>query len=136
MTRRYLWLFVIAVVAGVGASFAARGARPPAVAPPTAERPALAMTVTIGARDVVASTDRLPVGTRVTLTVTNASGARARLRLAGYEDIVDTGTLEAGETRATTFDADRPGDRFAWLIGEEPRGRLDITGSHLEEGHQ
>jgi hypothetical protein len=136
MIRRYLGLFLIAALAGLGATLLARGSRAPVAAPAPAAGPAVTMAITLGPRDLSASTERLPLGASVALTVSNASGARARLRLSGYEDVIDTGTLEAGAADTIHFVADRPGDRFAWLVGDELRGRLDIVGSHLEEGHR
>lgn len=136
MTRRYLWLFVAALAAAGIAGMAARGTRTPVPesAPETAA--ALPVSVEIQAHEVVASTPSIPAGSRVVLTVTNSSAAPAWMRLAGYEDRVDTGPIAPGRTVRITFVADRPGERFAWIVGEEPRGRLDVTGSHLVEGHR
>jgi hypothetical protein len=136
MTRRYALLFLAALAAAVVAGVMARGARDTAPeARPIAAAP-VSVTVEILARDVTASTSSIAAGTRVALRVTNSTGVPARLRLAGYEDRVDSGPIDPGGVFAVTFVADRPGDRFAWLVDDDPRGRLDVTGSHLVEGHR
>jgi hypothetical protein len=136
MMRRYGWLFLfVLTAAGIAAVLAKR--MPPVVpeTPAVAAAP-FALAVRVLEHDVVASTTSIPVGVAVRLMVTNATSHPMRLRLAGYEDRVDSGELAAGDSVRIAFLADRPGDRFAWLVGEEPRGRLDVTGSHLVEGHR
>lgn len=136
MTRRYVGLFVAAVIAAGAANLIARRTRvaAPVVAP--AAVAAWPMRLEVAMDTVAASTGAIDVGTTVALTVTNAGGATVRLRLSGYEDRVDTGPLAPGDSMRFTFLADRPGDRFAWLVGDEPRGRFDVRGSHLVEGHR
>jgi hypothetical protein len=136
MTRRYVGLFVAAVVAAGTANLIARRARVAAPVAITVEAAALSLRLAVADDGVAASTAAIPVGTTVELTVTNGSAAPVRLRLAGYEDRVDTGFLAPGDSTRVTFLADRPGERFSWLIGDEPRGRLDVVGSHLVEGHR
>lgn len=136
MTRRYVWLFVAAVFAAGAANLIARRARVAApVAAPVAVA-ALPVRLEVAGDSVAASTQAIDLGTTVELTVMNVSARPVRLRLAGYEDRVDVGTLAPGDSSRVTFLADRPGERFAWLVGDEPRGRLDVLGSHLVEGHR
>jgi hypothetical protein len=58
------------------------------------------------------------------------------LSLRGYEDRVPAVETGPGLAREMVFDSVRPGDDFAFQIGERILGRLDVTGRHLEEGHQ
>src|SRR5262245_27848294 len=110
---RYVWLFVGAVTLALVVGAVAKSSRTDARSAQTTPRVAAApMRVEILAGDVAASRTSIPAGTPITLTVTNASGAPERLRLAGYEDRVDTGTLAAGDSSTIQFVADRPGDRF------------------------
>jgi hypothetical protein len=133
---RYVWLFVGAVALALVVSALAKGPHAAVREAPSARRLAAApMRVEILAGDVAASKTSIPAGTPIILTVMNASGALARLSLAGYEDRVDTGALDSGDSSTIEFVADRPGDRFTWIVDGTPRGRLDVTGSHLVEGH-
>lgn len=136
MIRRWGMLFVAAVIAGVGASVYARAPRPVAEAPVASAETAVAMRVVLRGEAMEVEPAAVEVGTLLALTIENLGAAPARVRLAGYEDRVDSGDLAPGARWTTTFRADRPGDDFAWLVGEEPLARLDVTGSHLVEGHR
>lgn len=136
MMRRYVWLFLAAVGAAVIAGMAVRGPRAIAPAVPHEDAVTQAVTVEILQREVVLSTTSIPAGMTVALRVVNSSKATARVSLAGYQDRVDSGPIVPGGVFRVEFLADRPGERFAWLVDDEPRGRLDITGPHLTGDHR
>ena len=135
--RRYAWVLVAALAGAVLVSVLLRmpgHAEPPA--PAVAPVHAIILGVQVFAERVQATADSIDAGTAVTLTVTNRTGQALRVRLTGYEDRVDSGEIVPGGTWRGEFVADRPGEQFAWLVNDQPRGRLDIRGSHLVEGHQ
>jgi hypothetical protein len=137
-TRRYGAIFVAALAVALLATFALRRPRPaapPVPAAVAAESVAVAVELLAGG-DALASPDAIDAGRTVALAVTNRDRTPRRLRLAGYEDRVDTGALAPGATWHGGFVADRPGDDFAWLVDGRPAGRLDVRGSHLVEGHR
>lgn len=57
-------------------------------------------------------------------------------RITGYEDVLSAVDIGPGVSREFVFVSSRPGDDFALMVGDKPLGRLFVTGSHLEEGHQ
>lgn len=137
MTRRYLWVLLAALAGGVFVSVLLRVPR--AVTTMTAapaEISAVELVLTVHDGRIEPAAESIAAGTTVDLTVTNRAATSQYLRLAGYEDRVDTGEIKPGATWAGTFIADRPGDQFAWLVNGQPAGRLDIRGSHLVEGHR
>jgi hypothetical protein len=75
-------------------------------------------------------------GSRVTVSLKNESSKAARVELPGYEDRLAPGRLEPGAVWVGGFEADRPGDDFAWVIDGKTSGRFVVNGSHLIEGHQ
>jgi hypothetical protein len=58
------------------------------------------------------------------------------LSILGYEDRVAPVGIGPGQGREIVFVADRPGDDFAFSLGGEVQGRLQVTGEHLPEGHR
>lgn len=56
--------------------------------------------------------------------------------ITGYEHRVGPVHLGPGLSRELVFTTDRPGDDFAFLLNGELVGRLEVTGSHLVEGHR
>ncbi len=58
------------------------------------------------------------------------------LTVSGYTDLVDGVGLGPGLSRELVFLCNRPGDDFAFVLGGRAVGRLEVTGSHLEEGHE
>jgi hypothetical protein len=58
------------------------------------------------------------------------------LVLLGYEDLTPGVDMGPGQGRELVFTSSRPGDDFALSIGGKVLGRLEVTGGHLEEGHQ
>ena len=114
------------------------GRAPRAVPPPAKAQAAvpvvrLAIEVRAGAAPPPRAAG--PKDHRVELEVRNGEARTVRLALAGYDDRVSL-SLAPGERWAGSFLADRPGDDFAWLLDGRAAGRLDVTGSHLEEGHR
>lgn len=136
MIRRYGLLFAAALALAGLLALLQRGARSDGPAGAKPMNPPVTMTLGIYGDSVLAVPAAVPVGTTIELAITNVSDAPARLSLAGYEDRVDSGVLEPDGSKRITFLADRPGERFAWMVGGRPRGRLDVTGSHLVEGHR
>ncbi len=137
MMGRYAWVLIAALAGAVLVSALLRMPRPdaePAAAP--AEVRAVELGVEVFDGRVEATADSIAAGTTVVLTVTNRTATTQRVRLTGYEDRVDTGEIAPGATWRGTFVADRPGEQFAWLVNDQPLGRLDIRGSHLVEGHR
>ena len=137
MNRRYGWVLIAALAGAVLVSVLLRLPRPVATTAPT---PVAAHGVDFGLTVfngwIEATTDSIEAGSAVTLSITNHASTPQRVRLAGYEDRVDTGEVLPGATWRGVFIADRPGEQFAWLVNDQPMGRLDIRGSHLVEGHR
>ena len=80
---------------------------------------------------------RVPKDHQVRLVIHGAPEApEGLLTLLGYEDRCGPVDMGPGPSRAFTFVSDRPGDDFAFRLGAQIVGRLEITGSHLEEGHE
>jgi hypothetical protein len=61
---------------------------------------------------------------------------RGRLVVVGYESQVEPLKFGPGQAEEIVFESVRPGDDFAITLDETVLGRLQVTGSHLEEGHQ
>lgn len=79
----------------------------------------------------------VPKDHEVHLLVHGAPNAvEGMLTIKGYEDIVDAEDIGPGLSREFVFLTSRPGDDFALALGDQILGRLEVTGSHLEEGHQ
>ena len=135
--RRWLGIAVLALAGAGVVSVLLRQPRPVVPAPEgAAPAETVAVRVTISPAGVVATPASIDVGRAVALTVDNAAAAPSRLRLAGYEDRVDSGPLAPGATWRGAFLADRPGDDLAWILDDRPAGRLAVQGSHLVEGHR
>src|SRR5262245_1599323 len=80
---------------------------------------------------------QVPKDREVHLVVRVAPKAKeGSLVLLGYEDILEPVYLGPGEARDIVFTSTRPGDDFALSMEGTVVGRLEVTGSHLEEGHQ
>ena len=133
--RRYLAVLAIGLLAGLAMVALAR--RAPDTSSITEEAPIeiKALAVRVLDSGVQVSDSVLSQGVVVRLTVENATHAKLTLALGGYEDRVQF-ILAAGATDTTSFVADRPGDHFPWLRDGVPSARLDVSGSHLIEGHR
>ncbi|MBC8423037.1 hypothetical protein H8E07_02845 [bacterium] len=80
---------------------------------------------------------RVPKDHEVHLLISAAPDSpEGLLTVAGYDDRVDAVDIGPGLAREIVFVSDRPGDDFAFRLGGEFVGRLEVTGSHLEKGHQ
>lgn len=137
MTRRYLLLVAVVALAAIAVSALAR--RPRAANPRATETVALPhvdLVLAIEDGRITPESAAVPKGHRVRLRLSNHGAAAADVRLAGYEDQVAVTALAPGATWTLEFTADRPGDDFAWLVNDQPAGRLAVTGSHLLEGHR
>lgn len=111
----------------------------PRRAPPApAAVPVPAVDLALEIRDGAVHPTRtaVPKDHRVRLVVTNRGARPVRLRLAGYEAAVAVDSLAPGSAWRTEFLSALPGDDFAWTLDGVPAGRLEITGSHLIEGHR
>lgn len=136
MTRRYLTVLAVGLVAGILLIALARRA-------PVSEQGAVNSTpasveliVRVLEGKVEVSDSVLAQGVRVRLTVENATRQPVTLSLGGYEDRVRFEALAAGASDTLSFVTDRPGERFPWLREGTPVARLEISGSHLIEGHR
>jgi len=137
MSRRYLFLFVAIVVAAAALSLLRRLPQhaPSASTEPVAAAPRTSLELTIDGAEVTPSMAQVEKGFEVDLVVVNRRKESCRLTLSGYEDRL-AATIGAGERRAMRFLADRPGEGFAWIVDDQPAGRLVVAGSHLVEGHR
>jgi len=137
MNRRYLMLIALVAAGALAVGALARLPRAKragseAIAPP----PSSALSLVYEDGRLVPESARVPKGHLVKLTIANRGDVRVTVRLAGYEDRVSVASLAPGAEWRGEFTADRPGDGFAWLVDGQPAGRLDVTGSHLIEGHR
>jgi len=80
---------------------------------------------------------RIPKDHKVTLRVhAGPEAPEGMLSVSGYEDACPAQGIGPGLSRELVFESRRPGDDFAFTLGGDVVGRLEVTGSHLEEGHQ
>lgn len=135
--KRLLTLLAVVLVAGALTGMLSRGWRPAGPAPaPKVAQPEYDLALTVTGRRVMPEAVAIPKHRLVHLSVTNRDTRPVTLSLAGYEDRLHTAPIPPDSTWRGTFLADRPGEGFAWQVNGMALGRLDITGSHLEEGHQ
>ncbi len=135
--KRLLTLLVVVLVAGALTGTLSRAWRPAGPAPaPAVTQQVCDLALTVTAKRVIPDAVAIPKHRLVRLSVTNHDTRPVTLSLAGYEDRLHTPPIPPNSTWHGTFLADRPGEGFAWQINGTAVGRLDITGSHLEEGHQ
>jgi len=136
VNRRYGMLALGLLVAGLALGALARMPRseaPAREAPPAARR-----NVVIAIRaDGTVIPDRVtvPVGAEVTLVAANEGSRPRALSLSGYGDRLDL-RVAPGKTARTTFQAERPGRDFVWMVDGAPTGTFVVAGSHLIEGHE
>lgn len=136
---RMIWLALAVMVAATVVGISLRQQQPavpaaPANAPvPVVHRAALELT----AEGMTPYRIKAPKDSEVHLLIRCAPGAaEGLLALTGYQDRVGPVEVGPGLSREVVFVADRPGDDFAFVLGERVLGRLHVTGSHLEPGHQ
>ena len=135
--KRYLWLLLAGAVAGAF-GLAALRSRPAAVTPSAPVAPAEVTTLSfvIGESGLDPALASVPLGHRVVVAIQNTRARPVALSLQGYEDRVRAAAIAPGEVWNGEFVAERPGEAFAWLVDAVPAGRLEVTGSHLVEGHR
>jgi hypothetical protein len=80
---------------------------------------------------------QVPKDHEVHLLLRGAPDAReGMVTLTGYADRTGTVDIGPGISREIVFTSSRPGDDFGFTLGSDIVGRLEVTGGHLEEGHQ
>lgn len=126
-----LGLVAIALLAGRNLRFAATSDPTPAVQSVVA----LDLTVLSDGR-ITPAIASVPKDHLVKLSVTNRSPRQITLTLMGYQDRFGVAYVRPDSVWRGEFVADRPGDGFAWMLEGAPVGRLQVTGSHLVEGHR
>jgi hypothetical protein len=136
--KRYLALLGIAALLGLAGWMVSRSASAP---PPgaTAHEPAPAVTLDITVtpdEHIVPAVAAVPKDHLVRLRVTNRHRRAVTLTLMGYQDRFGAAYVLPDSVWQGEFLADRPGDGFAWMLEGAPVGRLDVTGSHLVDGHR
>lgn len=138
MSRAYRTLFLIALGAALALSVAARLPKPARHERAVAAAPVVVRTLALVVRGGTVAPDLTQArkGDRVRLTVRNDGAAAVKVSLAGYADRVHVDALAPGATWTAEFDADLPGEDFAWMVDGQPAGRFDVLGSHLVEGHR
>ncbi len=138
MSRAYLRLLVVGLIAALAVALAARRPHRPPAAPAAPVVAAPLRVDTLVVRDGAIAPDPVvvPKGARVRLVVRNAGAAAVRIALAGYAERVSVAALAPGERWDVEFIADLPGEDFAFLVDGRPAGRFVVTGSHLVEGHR
>ena len=138
MTRRYAALFGVilltAVVLALVRAPQSASTQHARAAAETTPAETLMLLVTDG--NVTPAYAAVPKGARVRLIVKNRGTTAAALALAGYEGRLTVPRLEPGASWSGTFQADLPGDDFAWMADGKPAARFAVTGSHLVEGHR
>lgn len=134
-----LGLIAIAILAGTGAlallgdRLSDRDTTPPPPAPPPVHRAAIELT----AAGMIPPKLRVPKDHELHLVVRAAPGApEGMLSISGYTDRVASVGIGPGLAREIVFVCERPGDDFAFVLGGRTVGRLEVTGSHLQEGHE
>ncbi len=136
---RRLGLTAAVVLAAAVALAAALDRCEPAADGPTAAAPVPEhrARVDLTAAGMVPAKVRVPKDMMVHLLVSAAPDApEGILGITGYEEAAGTLGIGPGLAREFVFLSSRPGDDFAFVLGGEVVGRLEVTGSHLEAGHE
>ncbi|HET9235467.1 MAG TPA: hypothetical protein VFP10_15145 [Candidatus Eisenbacteria bacterium] len=137
--KRWLFVGLAAVLMGVLASVLLRvqSSRSDAMVSAALELPRFDLEAEITAEGFVPYRIRIPKDRDVHLIVRAGPGApEGNLVLLGYEDMVKPTYLGPGQGREIVFSSTRPGDDFGFALEGKVVGRVEITGGHLEEGHQ
>jgi hypothetical protein len=134
--KRYAILFAVVVVAAIALLSTRRARVAPDEPDAVVAAPVVPITITVQGGTLAPARMEVPVGSRVRITIENRDANRAELVLAGYEDRFHAPPLAPGGRWSGEFEADRPGDDFAWTLDGQPAGILRVTGSHLVEGHR
>ena len=137
--KRWLWMGLGALVLGVLTAGFMRwqASRPQAELATAPALPRVDVEAELTPLGLVPYRIQVPKDREVHLVVRAAPRAKeGSLVLLGYEDTTKPVYLGPGEGREIVFASTRPGDDFAIAMEGKVIGRLEITGSHLEEGHQ
>ncbi|MCB1183926.1 hypothetical protein KDM41_10865 [bacterium] len=106
-------------------------------ASPLAPRPVHRAEIELTAAGMVPPKLRVPKDHELHLLVRAAPDApEGVLTVSGYTDVTTGVGIGPGLAREIVFVCERPGDDFAFILGGRTVGRLEITGSHLQEGHE
>jgi len=135
--KRYLLLLGSAFALGLVLMLAARTIHAPSpVVTRAPEIPSVDLELVLTKGGLSPANSSVPKDHRVRLTVVNYRRERVGLSLHGYQDRLMIGWIDPDSTWRGEFLADRPGDGFAWMLEGEPVGQLNVSGSHLVEGHR
>ncbi len=104
---------------------------------PEAPAPIHRATVDLTAAGMVPPKLRVPKDAEIHLLISAGPDApEGLLTITGYEDAVPALGIGPGLAREIVFTSNRPGDDFAFVLGGQTVGRFEVTGSHLEAGHE
>ena len=137
--KRWFFAGLAALLMGIMASMLMRhnAARPDATVTTTLALPRFDLEAELTAEGFVPYRLRIPKDRDVHVIVRAAPGApEGNLVLLGYEDLIQPTYLGPGQGREIVFASTRPGDDFGFALEGKVVGRVEITGGHLEEGHQ
>lgn len=137
--RRLLWVALATIGAGVLLALLLRSqASIPASEEAAPEPlPRFDVQAELGASGLDPYRIQVPKDHEVHLLVRGGTDApEGLLTILGYEDMAPGVDMGPGQGREIVFESTRPGDDFAISLGGTILGRLEVTGGHLEEGHQ
>lgn len=134
--RRLIWVasltgataLILSILPGGDSESESTGATP---------HPVFKTEIELGSEGILPYRVQVPKDHEIHLLVRGASDAvEGVFSITGYEDQVSPVLVGPGLSREIVFTSRRPGDDFAFMLNGEMLGRLEVTGSHLEEGHQ
>ena len=137
--KRWLWILLGALVLGGLTSGLMRwqASRPEATPAGAAVLPRADVEADLTPEGLGPYRIQVPKDSDVHLIVHASPRAKeGSLVLLGYEDSAKPLFLGPGQAGEIVFASTRPGDDFAFTLEGNVVGRLEVTGSHLEEGHQ
>jgi len=136
---RLLMLAAVTLVAGILVAMLLRSqaSRPEDDAPAPVLHPRFEIQAELTAQGLQPYRLQVPKDHEVHLLVRGGPDApEGLLVLLGYEDMAPGVDMGPGQGREIVFTSSRPGDDFGLSLGGKVLGRLEVTGGHLEEGHQ
>lgn len=134
-------LLLLALATGLGAAVVVlllRTVGPPSDAPGTIPGlPVFQAELELTSEGMVPYRLQVPKDHEVHILVhASPQAPEGMLSILGYEDRVPAIGIGPGQGREILFVSDRPGDDFAFSLGGDVLGRLQVTGGHLPEGHR